>query len=598
MSKLISPDTILSSNGDRVVQMITKEEFDVNTSPLQDLTTVAKAFGRNQDTYHLGMLQTFEMLGQTMRKTNYVPQLMMKMLKNRAIIELNHGYNKFTYSTPITRYSGLEVAADTTEQEAGLKPGLGESVFPLKLNKPMRIGDRMSYDVFDGIQVIVSNERDIEQKGGYWVHWVKIIGGHQTTYFPLDKLKQGVEYFKIGHGMGEFSEDYSSTSNQFRNEELLQEFSLGNHMGVSVKSTLYGGEVDSRNIELNPNSSLIFDSIAEDMHLFQSSTNRPYDMLLMTEGVKVESSGSGINIKRSKENTTVMTLFEAMSVAELTRMEMTNMLFSNGGTIQEHNGQILTNEGFYTQLKRGYIQSYAVAGGLEIEDLQTFSDSVFRHNYNMTDDDRELTIWAGRGLKENIEYIKNQYGQGLLNNPTYMTLMGADRQIPKSPITGDLKNLEIQDIKFGKVKLPGVGWINCIHDESLDYQPGKDRFSNRVSMTRGENRSTYMGYLDVRDTTATNVFSDPNLRNAKAVEGEFSLKNSSLFYVRPKRSIHWGWEVGRMNSVSYLSEQCHVSSSKEMASEFWMHVRSACVILDKSGTFVLELEKPRVTRVK
>jgi len=595
MSNLIDKGLLITRNGDRAVHLTTAGKLKTIHSGLKDLSTVNEMFKFKQDQTHLGMLHTFDALGTAMGHTNTIPRIMTDMLQKKAVINLEDGRTTFTYSTPITRYNGLKIMRTTSPSEANDRPGLDGTPFPIYLNKAMRQGDVLTYDKEDGIQIIVSEDYDIEPAGDMYKHYVKITQGAGDLYFPMDKLTAGTEYFKITHSMGEFSEDYSEFNYDFEVEELVQEFSLANQIGVATASTLYGAEKSMNG--LSGSTKNILDKVLNSVNLFQSSTNKPYDMLVLLDNyVAGETVGVDGLLSINPTTDSVMSLFEAMAVSELIRLETSQMLWAKEGMITEINGYKRINEGLYTQMRRGNILTYAVPGGVDMAFLQKLSDSVFIHNLDMPVTNRRIKLRVGKGLAENLDFIKQNHGRSVLSSPAYQTLMGADKFLPKPPVHGDLSNLTVDEIRIGNVYLPGVGYLDYEHEPSLDYTSGQDRFTNKLYNSSGRSRSTYSGYLDVRDANATNVFSDPNIRFAQPLEGNSSLMASSVFYVKPRRSLHWGWEQGRMNSVSHLVENLsHISSTKSMTTEFWMHARSAAWIADKSAMFVVELERPRLT---
>lgn len=596
MNDLINPGFILSRNGDTAIQLVESGKFNILHSGLQDLSTVNETLRFDQDRIHLGMLYTFDSLGTRMNRQNYVPSFLVRMLENKAVINLMDGFSSFTYSSPVQRYNSLRIIRTTTADECSDRPGLGGSVFPIYLNNALRQGDYITYDVEDGIQIIVSEDLDIEAVGDMFKHYMKITNMGDDMYYPLDKLVAGTEYFKVGHSMGEFSEEYSHFLGEWSTEELVQEFTLKNHMGVSTKTTLYGAERALAGT--SSDTKKFIDKVIADVNLFQFSTSRPYDALILLNNIK---DGYTItpdqNISVDLNNDTVMSLFEAMAVAELTRMEVTNLIWAKEAFINEINGHKAINEGVYQQFRRGHIFSYPQPGGVDIPFLQRLSDQIFRYNLDMDVYDRRIHITAGKGLVENLDWIVQGLGLSKLQDPALRSLMGYEKLIPNSPVTGPLDALRISDIKIADVYIPGVGHLSYTHDPSLDYTAGYSRFNNKQTYQGGRSRSTYSGYIDVRDPRDSNVFTDPKLNNASFME-DASMLPTTVFYVKPKQSIHWGWENGRMNSVSNLmTELSRLSSAKAMTTEFWMHVRSAVWVGDKSSIFLIELERPCLTKI-
>lgn len=594
----INPGLILSRNGDTAVQLIQSGKIDNIHSGLKDLSTVNEMFDFNQDRLHLGMLYTFDSMGSRMNRQNFIPSFITRMLQNNAVITVDGGNPSFTYSTPVVRYWSLRIMKSTEASECSEKPGLGGSMFPIYLNKALRQGDLITYDLEDGIQLHVTEDMDIVPVGDMFKHYVKISNGDGTLWFPLDKLTAGTEYFKLGHTMGEFSEEYSEFLYEWEEEELLQEFTLANHMGVSVKTTLYAGERAQRGFTTATKSAV--DRIVADVNLFQTSTNRPYDALILMNNY-INSTVTGDNITYNANNATVMSLFEAMAVAELTRMEVTNMIWAKEAFITEINGQKRVNEGVYQQFRRGHVFTYAVPGSVDVPFLQRISSQIFRYSENIPVHERRIHMIVGGGLAENLDWLINNLGLSKLNQPELRGLYGNSALIQQPIVTGtDLMNLSISDIRFTDVYIPGVGHLTYEHDPSLDFAAGQSRANNKTTFYGGRSRGTYSGYIDLRDARSTNVFDDPNIIRG----GSFPNNRgdnpqpfpTSVFYVRPERSLHWGWENGRMNSVGNMLQQLsHHSSVKAMTQEFWMHTRSAAWVGDKSSIFLIELERPCMT---
>lgn len=596
MEDYINPGLITARNGDTAIQLLESGKFRTIHSGLQDLSTVNQMFDFEQDSIHLGMLYTFDAMGTRMGRENFIPSFITRMLRNKAVINLVDGYSSFTYSTPVVRYDSLRLMKTTDPSECSERAGLGGSPFPLYFNKALRQGDTLTYDLEDGIQITITEDKDIQPVGDMFKTWVKLTNTADGLYFPLDKMIAGTEYLKIGHSMGEFSEEYSTFLYEWQEEELMQEFTLANHMGVSVKTTLYGAERSQS--KFSSRTKQFVDKVIADVNLFQTSTNRPYDALMLLNGY-VESTVTGDGITYDANNATIMSLFEAMSVAELTRMEVTNMIWAKEGFIQEINGQKRINEGVYQQFRRGHVFTYARPGGVDIPFLQRISNQIFKYSTDIAVHDRRIHLTVGGGLAENLDWLIQNLGLSKLNQPEFRGLFGNSSLINQPVVTGDLMNLSIKDIRFTDVFIPGVGHLTYEHDPSFDYTPGQTRANDKTTYLGGRSRTTYSGYIDLRDGSSTNVFSDP-----KFIEGASFLDEgarqfpTSVFYVKPQRSLHWGWENGRMNSTgNLLMELSRISSVKAMTQEFWMHTRSAAWVGDKSSIVLIELERPCFTTI-
>ena len=188
-------------NGDKIISVMTTGA--VQQLGWMDRSTLSEWYKEDPDKNHIGMVDLF---------TNFAG-ITVPMLKNlfdkKAVISVNGMDGKFTYDIPMYVPSGTFTMKDTGE---GIEaPGIDESYFTIALSKAFNPGDVLSY-AKDGKaeQVVVSEDHQVIAEGDYFLHTVQMNTTDKKKYFPKEKLKGGIQYWRIGHVIGEFSEQFTS----------------------------------------------------------------------------------------------------------------------------------------------------------------------------------------------------------------------------------------------------------------------------------------------------------------------------------------------------------------------------------------------------
>lgn len=533
-----------------------------------DLSSLARWYEEDPNKNHLGMINLFQGI------ENYPIPMYLGMIKNGATITVNGPNGTFRYDLPNSKSFSICVSEDASNQ---YKPGQDEGVFNLPLNHKFEPGDVLTYDVRNGCQVIVSGEWEIRRSGSEtFIHPVKLVSMSRYKYFPKEFLKPGVKYWKIGHGMGEYSTQYSNISGQDRSGSITCEFNLGNHRGVEAHYTMYAGEKRFSGATLD--TSRFMETIERRMReMKQDNDGDNVDIAVLTRAIK-QPNGEFRFVRGA--NVMVATTIEAMVVSELGRLEANQLMFQKAGIIKDNNSIIRLNEGLYHQLKRGFTITYGRKNGITKSILKQAADYIFR-NSNLAINKRYMKFRCGIHAFNNMTDL---FREEIYSNLNMFDgrLLGNDRLI-NNPISGPNDALVMGAVIFKAVFLAGIGMVDIEHDSSLDYA----QMTDRSALVDGIYAPTSWSMImeDVTSREYSNAYASiPDRSNA--VIGNM---NSNVFYVKPEgNSLFWGHERGRWSSASASDI---LASHKSMDESIWAHSMSACWVMDNSRMLLIELQE-------
>ena len=558
-------------NGDRVVGVTSSAKM--KQIGWADLATVYGWYRDNPDANHLGTITLFEtMTGRPMPKYK-------EFFEKGAIISVNGMDGIFTYDLPVYKDTGCYTKNDTSE-EAGDCPGIDETIFPIDTEDPFSPGDVITHDVYFGQQLIVVEDEIVEQHNGYYRNWVKLVTQDAGEYYDSSLLKAGIQYFKVGHSLGEFSTQFSNIQSPTGNASTVTcEFILGNHRGVETDYTMYA---DKKRVSgASMTSREHWDYFTGKMKsLGTDSLGKVRDMYYT--GVK-NSQG-----KLSKDSIKIGATLEWLVVDELMRLESHQLMFQQGGIIKGINGTKRLNEGVWRQFRRGgRIITYPRPGGITKNHIRQAAAYLFRNRYDLQPMDREMVFEVGHQAWINIMNLFSEEVNAQLQGVA--RFMGTDRSLPSSPIKGkDLRNLEMLPIRFTKVNIPELGIVEIKHAPHLDYLPLADRFAQGFYGDGYAWTSHSMVMYDARKSS--NALK--NLpKGVKMPEGALA-KGANVYYVKPEGdNFYWGYTNGRY-SPAHRKSGAIISSMKHMGQSFWAQSTSAGWVMDSSSYVTIELARP------
>lgn len=558
---LLTKNFPATANGDTVIGF-TDAKTVRHSLVEHDLASLDDWYFEDPDKNHLGLLQLFSNI------VNYPQPMYLGMIQRDAVINVNGINGKFRYDLPVENTYEVVTVEDTSGNNK--YPGIDESLFDIVLNAEFTQGDILTYDVINGCQLIIATDREPRMEGENWRYWCRLWGKSRAKYFPKDKLRAGIKYFKITNALGEFSTQFSKVGGASKAGLVTCEFQLSGPRGVEGSTTMWAG-MKSLAYADRYTQNFLERAYNQVRRLSQANENNPVDYAIISSRLP---DGS-IDWRNARVANTV----SMFCLAELMKMEAYELMFVRGGAIKTHNGVLMKSEGLYHQLRRGFTIQYARPGGIKREHFMAAADYIFRGRTDLKIEDRRLKFKVGAKAYQNIiEIFRDEFYAQLSR---LAPLLGTD-PIIKNPVEGPNNALRLGTVSIESVVIPGIGNVTIEHEPSLDYVDMVDR----SQMIDGQTPIT--SYSCIMEDLTQAEWSNAYAGIPSTSEARIGNMNSNVFYVKPEgQSMFWGYEQGRWSSRASAGEI--ISSHPRMAEQFWCHSVSGCWVKDVSKFVTIEL---------
>lgn len=530
----------LHVNGDKVIKFMPYQKAQSALgSGVFDLQTLSSWYEEDPEKNHLGLMESWGT--RQMQQYGIFPDL----LRDRKVIEVGRD-GRFTYDVPVYEDQECMTTEDMSHQA---NAGVDGSPFKVVLSEEFKPGDVLTYDALYGEQFVVTEE-EVHMTGTGFEHIVKIVSNDSYDYFPASQLAAGISYAKINHAMfGEYGTNYSAAHLPAGGGGTMRvEFELGSERGVelfltgkadqqfsgaaaSADTLKYLGDLDDHIEKLGGEVAMVFD--------FDKTTQK-------------------VNAKSAKLASTVQLLVDK----ELDRLTASALMFQKAGRVDSSHGSATFNEGLWHQFRRGKIIKYPRPMGMTRVHVGEATEYIYRGN-PISPEERELTFEAGTYMYENFMELFSDEFQAQYASLGGLGMFGSDSQLPSSPISGDLMNLEIKPMRFTKVFLARIGNVRVKKNTSLDYLAKMDRFSQGMHPYQ-KSHTAYSAFIfDAGSKEYSNNYKMPE--GAKLIEG--GQEGSGVYLVKPRGNFKYsGYEQGRYSSHKASDI---MSSVKTRSTTYW-----------------------------
>lgn len=553
-------------NGDDVIAFVSRKELELNND-YADYSTMQTWFEEDWDKRNIGIVKPWGQQS-VVSKAFY-----MDLFDNLAVLKVNGDDGGFEYDYEITTYNRILTTSDHSGYTKPENLGVQGSVFPISLNTKLKPGHIIGISMHEGMQLIVDDEFAItKDKGGGWKHWVKLTTNNKEATYEPSLLERNVEYVIISHVIfGEYGTNYANVRSITTGEKMRCRFTLGDATGVEAMVT---GKADRKSFNGVGNTTQDF------VKNLQDEARELGEFTLISSLSNITPDG----YVKDKSAMHIGHTLRHLVHREHHRLVSQKLVFQKGGTVDHKNGPVLLNEGLYHQMQRAYTIQYGSPGGITRAHLQEASDYIFRNN-PMPVNERVIHFEGGRFAIDNIYELFKDEVQAQMS--LIAPLLGAERVIPRSPVTGDLKNLRLETVAFRDVEIHGIGRVTVTEEPSLNYIATTGDRSTRIGMPGGYSHTAYS--LIVRDVT--NAKYSNNSVMPKGVDmrhAEASYGGNNEFIVTPEGPMtYYGQEQGRYS----LTGKDVVSSSKYQMESYWIYSICATWIKDLSKIIIIELDK-------
>lgn len=557
-------------NGNQAISFMKGKEVSRFFQGYQDNASLRTWYEEDPLNNHLGLMSFWNQQDRVKNPTNLFDEL----LRSKSVVEVNGQEGRFTYEIPVSMKRGIYTEADMTGQDFA---GIDGSIFYIVLNKEFAPGTVLSYDDFDGEQIIVSEEEQVLPTGTGYKHPVTLMTNDKSAYFPAEKLGRGIEYFTIGHGVSEYGTKFAQVQMPDMPGSMKFEFRLGSAIGVESYVTAKAASLSMADGVMTARSREYKNQIAAEMDR-EGYGEFAVRMDIGADGRPVPASA---NIGLTMEHLTEKYLHKLLG---------TKLMFQKAGEIKTTNGVIRFNEGLWKQARRGRIIEYGRPGHITRQHIREAVEYVFRTKPDMQFENRRVKFKCGMEAFYNVleifqDEVNTQTGQ-------LSALLGADRVLSKNPVSGsDLKNLKLEAVRFTNVYIPQIGQVEIEHDPSLDWGMRGDRFERGMNGYAKAHTTHTMVIWDVTDQSYSNNMSEIPA-GANLVEGANA--GSSIFLVKPEGAlIHSGRSTGRYDS---RRSSDIMAANKFMGEEYFAWAAGLDVWMpDPSKIVMIEL-KPQARR--
>lgn len=560
MANVIQKGQPYNFSDDQII-MFTDAKKVKNFQGYFDIPSMSSFYKQDPDKMHMGMQKFF--INQKMISKGMFPELMQE----KKVLEVDGFDGEFTYSVPVKKKGGCFTNRDYSWQ---VKPGIDEGKFLIALNRQFSAGDILTNDPSRGQQIVVMEE-DVDVDGDTFIHTVTLAENDARRYFDPKNLISGIEFVRINQTIfGEYGTNFGAIDVTDGPGEMKMRYQLGNLRGIE---SAYTAKADKRGFG------------------GASASTMEFMDTLLSEADQMGEIAVIANVdKKSNKPTSVASIgstVEFLVLRELEKLTATSLMFQKAATIKTSNGLAKLNEGLWHQLRRGKLIKYSRPGGITVSQIKEAVEYVFRGNYMLPSEEREITFDCGKAAYDNVLEIFAEEVRQQISNLGFLQQSSGGSLLPNQLITGSNNHELVLDfVRFTGVYLPGIGKVKLKHNINLDHGFGmRDRFSEGFHQN-GFAETTYS--MIIWDAT-----SQASSNNLKRVEGaeivDGGNAGSNLYLVKPKGEMtYWGRENGRYDS--YKAGDI-VSSHKQLASSFWAYNSCSVVALDVSRFVMIELSE-------
>jgi hypothetical protein len=174
-----------------------------------------------------------------------MPLYQMSSFGGKNVIEVDNIRGEWKWQTPISQ--DLPYVVDDVEPLNENK-GVDGQLFKIKLNtREFGHGDIITYDKYNGVELLISSEEDILPLGDGFLYTVQVVNNDNYKFLENQFLTPGTKYFRKGSARGEYGERFSDiqTKSGFREfynyvggAEAHVHYSISSRADMAIKGGL------------------------------------------------------------------------------------------------------------------------------------------------------------------------------------------------------------------------------------------------------------------------------------------------------------------------------------------------------------------------
>ena len=319
-----------------------------------------------------------------------MPLYQMSSFGGKNIIEVDNVRGEFKWQTPISQ--DLPFVTEDIEP-ANLAKGIDGTSFKVKFNKrEFGHGDIVSYDKYNGVEMIVSAEDDILPIGDGFIYTMYLVNNDSYKYLDNKFLKAGTKFFRKGSERGEYGERFSDISTKSGYREFY------NYVGGAEAHVHYS--ISSR-ADMMLKKGMNADGTVPVTEIWRNF-DRSMDPTVSSIEDMVGKMGKDY-VKRAMANgdlsRTFLTKMEAAHLTKIATDIETYLMWGHGGRVrQDGPDDIRLSVGLWKQLDNSFKRVYNKSSfSLEMFRAELYNFYNGRVEFEGPDPKRKIVVQTGLG---------------------------------------------------------------------------------------------------------------------------------------------------------------------------------------------------------
>lgn len=319
-----------------------------------------------------------------------MPLYQMSSFGGKNIIEVDNVRGEFKWQTPISQ--DLPFVTEDIEP-ANLAKGIDGTSFKVKFNKrEFGHGDIVSYDKYNGVEMIVSAEDDILPIGDGFIYTMYLVNNDSYKYLDNKFLKAGTKFFRKGSARGEYGERFSDISTKSGYREFY------NYVGGAEAHVHYS--ISSR-ADMMLKKGMNADGTVPVTEIWRNF-DRSMDPTVSSIEDMVGKMGKDY-VKRAMANgdlsRTFLTKLEAAHLTKIATDIETYLMWGHGGRVrQDGPDDIRLSVGLWKQLDNSFKRVYNKSSfSLEMFRAELYNFYNGRVEFEGPDPKRKIVVQTGLG---------------------------------------------------------------------------------------------------------------------------------------------------------------------------------------------------------
>lgn len=319
-----------------------------------------------------------------------MPLYQMSSFGGKNIIEVDNVRGEFKWQTPISQ--DLPFVTEDIEP-ANLAKGIDGTSFKVKFNKrEFGHGDIVSYDKYNGVEMIVSAEDDILPIGDGFIYTMYLVNNDSYKYLDNKFLKAGTKFFRKGSARGEYGERFSDISTKSGYREFY------NYVGGAEAHVHYS--ISSR-ADMMLKKGMNADGTVPVTEIWRNF-DRSMDPTVSSIEDMVGKMGKDY-VKRAMANgdlsRTFLTKMEAAHLTKIATDIETYLMWGHGGRVrQDGPDDIRLSVGLWKQLDNSFKRVYNKSSfSLEMFRAELYNFYNGRVEFEGPDPKRKIVVQTGLG---------------------------------------------------------------------------------------------------------------------------------------------------------------------------------------------------------